>query len=749
MDSFSKTLDVIGILKGLPLLRKHDLELIKSKLTEETFKDTPIIKEGEPGDKFYIIAEGVVSVIKGGSQLATLTTGDYFGEAALLSNAPRGATVSATNTVKVLSLDREQFNKLLNAGNSKVRFAKRNAVSAEHGGAKTFKSSMPVGATKEKDDATRDRILAAVKYNVLFMNLGREHQLALINEMYKTSVKQGVDVIVQGEAGDNLYVVDEGEFHVFVNNTRVAIRGKGTCFGELALMYNSPRAATVRASQDAEVWVVDRFTFKRVITDLSSKAMETYISFLNQVELLAPLSQSERNKIAEALEENNVLAGQEVIVEGHEGDAMYVVLEGQVSFYKAGQKVGQCSTGGYFGERALINNAPRAATVKADMDCKLLRLDRTAFSLLLGPLEEIMKAQIKTQDQDEKDGVVSGVTPSSSGATEAKSDQPVRSLDTNFDVAFNDLKVMAVLGKGSFGTVQLVTDPSGQQTYALKQISKTQIVQTGQQSHIMNEKNAMVQLVHPFLVRLFTTYKDKDCLYFLLEPVMGGELFSLLRDKTLFDEKDTKFYAANVIAAFEFMHEHNFVYRDLKPENLLLDAQGYLKITDFGFAKNVGDELTYTLCGTPDYLAPEIVGSKGHGKGVDWWTCGIFIYEMLASYTPFADDDPMKTYAKILHGSIVYPSHFSKEAVSIIKKLLHPKSTKRLGVVKGGAKLIKKHPWYKGFSWEDLLAKKLPAPFIPKISSPTDCTNFDDYGDEEDDEIIPYTDDGTGWDDGF
>jgi len=258
----------------------------------------------------------------------------------------------------------------------------------------------------------------------------------------------------------------------------------------------------------------------------------------------------------------------------------------------------------------------------------------------------------------------------------------------------------------------------------------------------------MAALKHPFLVQLFATYKDQDRLYFLLEASLGGELFSVLREKTLFDEDTARFYAASVVCAFEYMHSKNMIYRDLKPENLLLDEKGYLKVTDFGFAKDISSGRTWTLCGTPDYLSPEIVAGKGHGKGVDWWTLGIFIYEMLASYPPFYDEDPMKTYAKIMHGSITFPSHFSKEAVSLIKKLLHHKSTKRLGVVKGGAKLIKKHAWFRGFDWDALLAKKLKAPIVPKIKSNSDISNFDDYPEEED-QIQHYVDDGTNWDSEF
>jgi serine/threonine protein kinase len=269
----------------------------------------------------------------------------------------------------------------------------------------------------------------------------------------------------------------------------------------------------------------------------------------------------------------------------------------------------------------------------------------------------------------------------------------------------------------------------------------------------------MLNFNHPFLVRLFTTYKDRDRVYLLLEPSLGGELFTVLRSETLFDDATAKFYAAHLVLAFEYMHDRNYIYRDLKPENLLLDARGYIKVTDFGFAKNIGSGRTWTLCGTPDYLAPEVVSGAGHGKGVDWWTLGIFIFEMLASYPPFYDDDPMKTYAKIMHGTIMFPSHFTKSAVSIIKRFLTHKDTKRLGVVKGEAKVIKKQAWFKegsenekeGFQWDKLLNYELTAKFIPEIKNDGDLSNFEQ--DEEDDDthtsIVPYQDDGSGWDQKF
>jgi serine/threonine protein kinase len=395
------------------------------------------------------------------------------------------------------------------------------------------------------------------------------------------------------------------------------------------------------------------------------------------------------------------------------------------------KEVMRCARGSYFGERALLKNEPRAATVVASGAVTLLRLDRNAFSLLLGPLDEIMQEGMKRYDNP-------NLKPKTA---------PSGNLNSRTKIPFGDLKVLGTLGKGSFGHVQLVADPQGN-TYALKAVSRAQIVATGQQGHIMSEKRVMEKFDHPFLVKLFATYKDQNRLYFLLEPSLGGELFSVLRMKTLFDEDTARFCAGCVLLAFEYMHGMDIVYRDLKPENLLLDEKGYIKVTDFGFAKDISGGRTWTLCGTPDYLAPEIVAGKGHGKGVDWWTLGVFIYELLASYPPFYDEDPMKTYAKIMHGGVVFPSHFTKDAQSIVRKLLHHKPTKRLGVAKGGATNIKKHPWFKDFSFEDLINFKIKSSIVPKIKDNKDISNFDEYPEEADD-IEPYEDDGSNWDADF
>lgn len=300
-------------------------------------------------------------------------------------------------------------------------------------------------------------------------------------------------------------------------------------------------------------------------------------------------------------------------------------------------------------------------------------------------------------------------------------------------------KIGDTLGTGTFGRVRLVSyEFQGKEVwYAFKMLKKSEIIRLKQVDHIKSEKAILQKILHPFIVNLYAAFQDDKSLYMLMEYVIGGELFSQLRLVGRFSNDTSRFYAAEIILAFDYLHKKNIVYRDLKPENLLIDKDGHMKITDFGFAKVVEDR-TWTLCGTPEYLAPEIIQSKGHGKAVDWWALGILIYEMLAGYPPFYDENPFGIYQKILAGKIDFPRHFDPYAKDLVKKLLTADRTKRFGCLKDRAEDIKRHKWFqkpKPVDWNKAFLRKMKAPYIPTYKAPNDTSNFDKYPDSKDEGV--------------
>jgi len=739
-----------NLLYDIPMFKKlseDEREELGGAMMEEKFEAGAVVfKQNDVADKLYVVTKGRAIVIfedrKTGKkvEVGEISEGDYFGEAALLKGeSKRGASIYADRAIEVLSITKQDYNTLLGSRSNMRRldFVKRRVgvLSAEDDNLTavtvTDEGARGIKVTK---DSTKKLLFATIRTNALFEKLEDDQIKEVIDNVYQQCPKQGDTLMKQGEIGGHVYFIESGTFEILVAKGEGEAKRvntiEGPCVtGELAMLHNAPRNATVRAITDSVTWKIDRYTFRRVIRQLGESQMRGILNFLSKVELLAPLTNLERTKVAEACDEITLEGGQVVCREGDEGDSMYIIKSGQVLVTKGGEEVARNSVGEYFGEKALMEKVPRAATVTCAMDSTFVKLDVAAFHLLLGPLDEILVKRAQSYN-------VPDLEKKPEDAEHAK-------------VQWTNLTILGTLGRGSFGHVQLVKDSTTDKCYALKGVSKQQIVQTGQKSHILAEKTTMEHLHNPFVIRLYNTYKDRDLLYFLLEPVMGGELFMRLREVMAFKEDVARFYAANVVSCFAYLHSKDIIYRDLKPENLLIAGDGYLKVVDFGFAKTILDK-TYTLCGTPEYLAPEIIGNIGHGKGVDWWSVGILIYEMLASITPFYDQDQNKMYERIVKERVKIPVHFSPEAKSIIMSLLQKKKSARLGVIAGEAKGVMDHPWFAGLDWGQLYKKTYVAPWKPKLAGPEDMTMFEDEEyDEEPDPIEPYQDDGTNWDIGF
>ena len=314
-----------------------------------------------------------------------------------------------------------------------------------------------------------------------------------------------------------------------------------------------------------------------------------------------------------------------------------------------------------------------------------------------------------------------------------------KSRKKKMKIKLKDYEQLKTVGLGSYGRVRLCKHKKTGYIFVMKILKKNEIIKQKQVDHVYSEFNILINLKHPFIVQLLGyNFDDPKYVYFILEYIQGGELFTLLRTKRTFPIPQARFYIAHIITIFEYLHSKNIVYRDLKPENILINKNGYLKLTDFGFAKQLENEKTYTLCGTPEYLAPEIILNKGHGKAVDWWTLGILLYEMLVGIDPFSDDDPMKTYQKILKGKINFPKTINKDAKSLIKHLLTQDTSKRFGCLKSGVKDILNHRFFEGFDWKNFVYLSMPAPYLPNVKSDDDTSNFEKY--PESDGEIPAVD---------
>jgi serine/threonine protein kinase len=299
-----------------------------------------------------------------------------------------------------------------------------------------------------------------------------------------------------------------------------------------------------------------------------------------------------------------------------------------------------------------------------------------------------------------------------------------------YPCTLDDFLLLDILGTGTFGQVNLVHHKDTGKFFALKILRKSEVVRLKQVAHINAEKEILSLISHPFIISLYCTFKDPAHLYLLLEYAPGGEIFSHLRKCGRFSANVSRFYIAEIVLALEHLHNNGVIYRDLKPENLLLDPHGHVKLADFGFAKRFPPgvaERAFTLCGTPEYIAPEIIQSKGHGRGVDWWALGILMFEMLAGYPPFYDDNPFGIYEKILDGVVIFPSHIDPIAQDLISRLLEPDLTRRLGTMRRGADDIKSHQWFAGVDWDVLYRKQIPAPIVPKLKHEGDTVYFDKY----------------------
>ncbi|XP_047133697.1 protein kinase C isoform X2 [Hydra vulgaris] len=288
---------------------------------------------------------------------------------------------------------------------------------------------------------------------------------------------------------------------------------------------------------------------------------------------------------------------------------------------------------------------------------------------------------------------------------------------------------LKVIGKGSFGKVMLAERKGSSELFAIKILKKINIIRDDDVDCVQTEKRVLtISGQHPYLTSLHSCFQTPERLFFVMEYVNGGDLMFQIQKARKFDENRSRFYAAEITLALQFLHKNGIIYRDLKLDNILLDSDGHVKLADFGMCKDkmAPSDTTSTFCGTPDYIAPEIVCDLPYGASVDWWALGVVMYEMMAGQPPFEADNEDELFERIQSSEVLYPVWLSREASSILKGLLTKNYEKRLGCVPDiGEVAINKHPFFASIDWRKLENRQIHPPFQPQIKSPTDVANFD------------------------
>lgn len=672
-----------GSIEMLTQLNAYQLQVLYDRAELRVYKAGEVLfVEGDRNiDMVHVVLEGKLSLRARGHEVQTLGRLSTVGDRGIMFEQ-QPVTVVVEREVKTLTLKRELLNDMF--GDQLHLVLMKSRILGILGGHKTL------GRLNEDQ---REAVSACCRVITLQPNEELDGSdtrfVAVLFGEVQTSTHECEPDAGSPVAGDDVSPTSSIDFRRYSGNRHAVV-------GEEFLL-NPDRAWNIRVRAvgpsiaKVAVWkgrdLDNVLCFDQLALDHDDKMRS-----LKSVVLFRTLSKTQLTQLAGALRVYRVNENESIIKQGSTGTHFYIIRSGRVLITKDDKKIRESSLNDYFGERALLHDELRSASVTASEACVLWVMDKATFlSTINGQILDYLQSRIALQDTA---------------------------------VTLADLDCVRIIGRGGFAVVKLVEARASGTRYALKCVRKRDVVEKGQQDSVVCERSILSEVDHPFIIKFVRSFKCSQFVYILQELVSHGELLDALDTLGLLKHEHAQFYTSSIILALEFLHARRIAYLDLKSENILVDHQGYLKIIDFGIAQRITSARCHVVKGTPTFMAPEMILMKGYNTAADMWSLGICLYEFVFGEFPFAKHctNTVEIFQEVIKAELHYPAWFAKhphmaETKAIIEGLLTRDPAKRLGASCGGYATLQAHDFFKGFSWDDLLGRKLEPPHIPKAET--------------------------------
>ena len=572
-------------------IASHDqkIKLANNIYRETHLENKSIFDKGNISNCIYVLKDGGINLKKDGKVIRTLTKGECFGALEAIANSNRITEASAKEKTHLLTLP-VYWLKSLYGDN--------------------YRSVLALSMIK-----------SAFSNNPNLKKLNLKFLDEIFNLISFKYYEKETEIIKQGEPKNALIVVPiEGEL-IEVSTSKSICPRNNVLFGKEIYDEDTSKTTSSINCKPYSLLAILKSSdlkqhFKCSLKMLGEKS--SFIEQLRKVNLFKNFTNAKLENLSKKIKVEKVANGKNVITQGEEGTRFYIIKKGLVDIFVKDKYIRTMNENEYLGERALFFKEPRSATAKAHGDVEVYYLEKDAFETVIEKnLKDYLKDRLYLQDNT---------------------------------VQLNDLIYYMKLGSGSYGNVSLVKSSKNKFFYAIKNISCKQILYSQLHANLELERSILVKIDHPFIVKLVKTMKDKNYVYFLMDYIKGKELFDVIRDIGLLNKFQTQFYGASIMLAVQYLHERKFIYRDIKPENIMVLGNGFIKLIDFGTAKAITDR-TKTIIGTPHYMAPEVILGEGYSFKVDFWSIAICMYEFMCGGVPFGEnhEEAMDVYLSIIN----------------------------------------------------------------------------------------------------